>query len=331
MVYDNNWPGDTRFVEVNTNDDTWQYQASTNPNEASELYDGDADLQNLEIVAISPRLQEQECEFCAGAGSASGRSYGLAAFQPGVQYNQIWLEGDTDLLIVDENGRRLGFADGEFVNEIPGAEGKNMRFLQGADVWDVDNEPVYRIPTGIQFSITVDAMRQTEPTTSTVTMIGPGYNLVVADIYLDAGTQDTITVSPDGSELSYQTEYNDAPDMIFGIETPAADYEFIVAALDIESGAEFFVQLDIEQGYLSINTRNTTEYGTYEVVMYRVDDDGEQWFNNDDIYLEPNDTAYMNFLEWEGPGDSIYIDIDYGSDGSIDETIELLDEFGSDE
>jgi hypothetical protein len=119
--------------------------------------------------------------------------------------------------------------------------------------------------------------------------------------------------------------------MIFGIETPAADYEFIVAALDIESGAEFFVQLDIEQGYLSINTRNTTEYGTYEVVMYRVDDDGEQWFNNDDIYLEPNDTAYMNFLEWEGPGDSIYIDIDYGSDGSIDETIELLDEFGSDE
>ena len=78
---------------------------------------------------------------------------------------------------------------------------------------------------------------------------------------------------------------------------------------------------------LSINTDNTTEYGVYEIVMYRIDDQGEAWFSNNDIFLEPGDTAYLLYSEWEGPGNSIFIDIDYASNGSIDETIELLDEF----
>lgn len=138
-----------------------------------------------------------------------------------------------------------------------------------------------------------------------------------------------ITISPDGSQLAYSAEYNDAPDMIFGVETPGADYEFIVAALDIEAGAEFVVELDTEKGQLSINTDNTTEYGIYEIVMNRIDEKGEFWFNNNDIYLEPGDTAYLLYSEWEGPGNSIFIDIDYGSDGSIDETIELIDEYGA--
>jgi hypothetical protein len=118
--------------------------------------------------------------------------------------------------------------------------------------------------------------------------------------------------------------------MIFGVETPGADYEFIVAALDIEAGAEFVVELDINNGVLSINTDNTTEYGTYEIVMDRIDDEGEAWFQNDDIYMEPGDTTYLRFKEWDGPGTSMFIDIDYGSDGTIDETIELFDEYGVD-
>ncbi len=327
LVYDNNWPNQSRVVTVDTNADTWSYQAATNPDEPESLYEGNAETGTLEIVGISQRLVEQECSFCAGAGSTgmNSRGRGLAAPAEAEAFNQIWLKGQADLLITTEDGKRIGFVDGEFVNEIEGARGDNMKF--GVDIWDIDNEPVYFIPLGIEFSITVDASRATEGITSDVAMIGPGYNLVVADLYLDPGTKDVITVSPDGSRLAYSTEYNDAPDMVFGIETPAADYEFIVAALDIESGAEFVIELDIENGTLSINTDNTTEYGTYEIVMYRINDEGESWFSNDDIYMEPGDTAFLKFLEWEGPGTSMFIDIDYGSDGSIDETIELVDEF----
>lgn len=324
LVYDNNWPDMSRVVEVDYNANTWKYQASTNPNEPESLYEGDASTQTLEIVGINQRMVQQDCDFCAGDYSGSNRgTRGLAA--PAQDFNQIWLNGQADLKIVTEDGKRIGFFDGEFVNEIEGARSNNMKF--GVDIWDINNEPVYYIPLGVQFSITVDASRSTEGITNDVVMIGPGYDLVVADLYLDPGTEDTITVSPDGSMLAYSTEYNDAPDMIFGVETPAADYEFIVAALDIESGAEFVVELDVENGYLSVNTDNTTEYGVYEIVMYRIDDEGESWFSNDDVYMEPGDTSYFLYSEWEGPGSSLFIDIDYGSDGSIDESIELVDEY----
>jgi len=326
LVYDNNWPDQSRVVEVDYDANTWRYQASTNPNEPESLYEGDQSTQTLEIVGINQRMVQQDCDFCADGGS-SGKirgPRGLAA--PTQAFNQIWLNGQADLKIVTEDGKRIGFFDGEFINEIEGARGDNMKF--GIDIWDINNEPVYYIPVGIQFSITVDASRVTEGITNDVVMIGPGYDLVVAELYLDPGTEDTITVSPDGTMLAYSTEYNDAPDMIFGVETPAADYEFIVAALDIESGAEFVIELDMDEGYLSVNTDNTTEYGVYEIVMYRIDDEGEAWFQNDDIYMEPGDTSYFLFSEWEGPGSSLFIDIDYGSDGSLDESIELVDEYG---
>jgi hypothetical protein len=301
LVYDNNFPDETRILTIDRNANAWSYQASTNPNEPMSLYEGNADTQTLEVMPSSNRLLPQECEFCQG-GAEAGRPAGLAAPLP--QYNEIWLKGDTDLLITDSQGRRLGYVDGQLISEIPGASSRHIKF-QGVDIWDVNNEPVYRVPVGVEFSITVDAGRATTGVTSTVAMIGPGYDLVVEDLYLDPGMQDVITVSSDGTELSYQTEYNDAPDMIFGVVTPEADYEFIVAALDIEVGTEFTVKLDLEQGDLSINTNNAIDYGTYEIVMDRIDDDGEQWFSNDDIYLEPGDTAYLNFLEWDGPGSSM--------------------------
>ena len=323
LVYDNNWPNMGRELVIDTNENSWSYQASTNPNEPESLYEGTKNSQNLELVGITSRLEQQFCEFCAGSDEYSGRVRGMAAADQA--YNQIWLNGTADLLITTSEGKRIGFVDGEFVNEIPNAQSKNMKYDQS--IWDLDNEPVYYIPLGVEFSITVDANRATEGITNDVVMIGPGYNMVVADLYLDPGTQDVISISPDGSKLAYSTEYNDAPDMIFGIETSAADYEFIVAALDIEAGAEFLVELDTEKGQLSINTDNTTEYGIYEIVMDRIDENGESWFNNNDIYLEPGDTAYLLYAEWEGSGNSIFIDIDYGSDGSIDETVELPDEF----
>lgn len=327
LVYDNNWPDQSRVVEVDYDANTWRYQASTNPNEPESLYEGDQSTQTLEIVGINQRMVMQDCDFCAGGGASGQLRGGRGLAAASQEFNQIWLNGQADLQIVTEDGRRIGFFDGEFINEIEGARGDNMKF--GVDIWDIDNEPVYYIPLGIQFSITVDASRSAEGITNDVVMIGPGYDLVVAELYLDPGTSDTITVSPDGTMLAYSTEYNDAPDMIFGVETPAADYEFIIAALDIESGAEFVVELDMDEGYLSVNTDNTTEYGIYEIVMYRIDDEGESWFQNDDIYMEPGDTSYFLFSEWEGPGSSLFIDIDYGSDGSIDESIELIDEYES--
>ena len=43
LVYDNNYPGETRELFVDSRDNTWLYEASINPQVESELYTGNAD------------------------------------------------------------------------------------------------------------------------------------------------------------------------------------------------------------------------------------------------------------------------------------------------
>ena len=64
MVYDNNYPGAARAIEVNTKTDTWNYSGSTNPAEAAGKYEGDAETKTLELAPIAPRLGQQDCPFC---------------------------------------------------------------------------------------------------------------------------------------------------------------------------------------------------------------------------------------------------------------------------
>jgi hypothetical protein len=49
-------------------------------------------------------------------------------------------------------------------------------------------------------------------------------------------------------------------------------------------------------------------------------------YGHDNIELDPGDTAYLDFGKWAGNGSSIPLEIDRGSDGSIDETLQLTDE-----
>jgi hypothetical protein len=78
LVYDNNFPDETRVVTVDRNANTWSYQASINPDEPESLYEGDAGTETLEIIPSSNRLVQQECQFCEG-GSEGSRPAGLAA------------------------------------------------------------------------------------------------------------------------------------------------------------------------------------------------------------------------------------------------------------
>jgi hypothetical protein len=320
MVYDNNYPGLERSVEIDRNANTWVYTASTNPNEPASEYKGDAETQTLTITPTSPRLEKQVCNFC---DVVAGGSSGARLQAPATQYNEIWVDGDGHLLITTPDGKRLGYVDGNLVNEIPGASFQTVR---SDDLWKDTEEPVYYIPTGIEFTVTLDGDGLEGQSDSSVTMIGPGYDLGVDNILLDPGETDTITFSADGKTISYQTEYNESPDIILGVETDAADYEFYSKGVDIESGAVMTLGIDIAKGTLSLSTKGNKEDGIYELDMNRIDDEGEQAFGHDDISLAPDSTALLEFGKWTGNGGEIPLSIDEGSDGTVDDTISLTDE-----
>lgn len=348
LIYDNNFPGEVRFVEVDRNADTWWYEGSPNPEIESFLYDGNASVQNLEIVAITPRLEVQECDFCAGSGATGGlpgRAFKQAA--PGRQeagsiwsdvqgrwdllvYGaapagtyEIWLDGGTHLLIEDFWGRRIGFVGDEFVNEIPGARTQNYRVIA-----KTTKEPVYRLPVGLSFSINIDAAILEEAGFSSVSMIGSGYNMVVEDIWLEPGDVETITVHIDKSrqQLTYMTSYTESPDVMMGLETDEAAYAFIVRATELTGAMDTFdVVLDLATSEFILNTSYNEQPSTYEIWVLRIDDEGERVFGASDVVMDPENTAYIPFTAWEGEGSGLSVEFDFENDGEIDDVYELPD------
>lgn len=325
LVYDNNYPGVERRVQIDRNANTWVYTASINPNEPASEYRGDATTQTLTITATEPRLEKQLCPFCEGGGSSVAGGKGQAAPQ---LYNQIWLEQEdsddlANLILTDKNGKHTGYVGGKLVNEIPGVQFQSIR--GGDELWKDDSEPVYLVPTGTDFTITVDGSDVTKPITASVTMIGPGYDLAVDEIKLDPGQKDTIHFTPDGKTLTYQTDSTESPIISLGFDGKDADYAFALKGVDIESGASVIVTLDRDAGHMSLDTNGNKAEGTYALVVNRIDDKGEETFGHEGITLEPADIAYVDYSQWKGDGTPMTVEVDKGGDGTIDDSIELTD------
>ncbi len=328
LIYDNNFPRTTREILFDSNANKWTYTASTNPNEPESQYWGDAETKNLFLFPTTPGYQQQTCPFCEAASQSSvPRVDGLARQASAQSYNEIYLDGSMDvhahLLITDAQGRRTGYAGNKLVKEIPGVE---VEENFSADLFKDSEEPVYHVPTGMQFALTIDGSSLQKQDLTNVILIGPGYDLGVFDIKLDPGQKDTLTLSPDGKSLSYKPSGNEAPDIVLGLEHTGADYSFLVKGVEIDSGGTVNVTLEQDKGQLAVSTSGGKTPATFGIVMDRIDDQGEQTFSHDDgVTLSVGDTAYLDFGKWSGNGGDLTIDIDRGSDGTIDESIPLTD------
>ena len=329
LIYDNNWVQTQRAILVDRKTDRWSYQASINPSVPSELYWGDASTQSLMLYPTSSATKlvanAVPCWLCANDGKT--RIRGMA--QTGIDYNEIYLEGSpgnhAHLLVTDEQGRRTGFLpSGKFVNEIPGVE--TFQPLTDTTSWDETEEPIYYVPVGIQFTLTIDGSLLTQTDLTNVVMVGPGYDLGVDDINMDPGQKDVLIVSADGKQLSYKTASGESPSLIIGTQTDQADYAFEVKGLEMTGGGTISINLDMNDGQLDIKTSGTQGPGTYGLWMDRIDDVSEQIFSHDQIILSAGDTAYVDFSKWTGDKTPMTLEIDHGSDGTIDETLTLNDE-----
>ena len=322
LIYDNNYPGQTRAISVDTNANTWQYEASINPNVESDVYEGDASTGTLELVTISHRLDQQVCDFCSGTGGSSKGGRGLGQAAP--EYYEVTLEGPANLMIETEDGKRIGYVDGQFINEIEGAKTEHTKL--GLNVWDQDLEPVYRIPAGKTFTIAVDATELTEASNSSVSVIGPGFFMAIEDIELDAGEVDIIGITSEGQTYAvvYLTDYTETPEIYMGIETPEADYAFLASASDLPGAEDTLnIALDLENQLFVVTGEGNTEPGKFNFYVLRIDDEGESAFGTEDFELGPGQTVYLEYANWQGNDAAMVAQLDSDGDGQPDQVVDL--------
>ena len=316
LVYDNNYPLEQRAILVDRKKNTWQYQASTNPQEKESLYKGTARSKTLTIAPLSVRLQPQQCPFCDEDGG--GRGVGKLG-APAVEYNEIWLDGDVGLLITDAQGRRLGIVGEEMINEIPDARFTPVR----SGLWADDHEPIYRIPRGVAFTATLDGRNLPAGEMASLTLIGPGYTLAVDGIELEGRQTDVIAFSADGRAISYKTATDLTPLLTVGIETDAADYEFEVIAEGDDDGQDVTLRIDPAAASLAISKSGADKTSTYDLLMTRYGNEDEEEFESTGIELAANATDYVRYGKWRGAGQPLRVEFDLDDDGVMDGSVDV--------
>lgn len=329
QVYDPNYPDTVRTIEIDRNSDTFTFEFTPDPEGEADIISG----KDITLKSNSRRVEQQDCPFCYEPADQEDnvKASPIPAKNVG-KYVHIWLHGLADLLITDEHGRRIGrISNGTFINEIPDAKIESQMdegAAEGIALRRAESRPEYLLPEGLNFTISIDGTWLEEASDQTLSAIGPGYDLLAEDLWLDPGEQDHIDVSTakEDYRLTYRSNYTESPDIIIGTDARDADYEFVVRGIQVESGGRINAELDMKRGKFILDTLGNNEPGKFGLLMHRLDDKGEQFFGNDDIILKPNDSLYLDFLAWKGEGTSIPLSIDHGSKGSIDETLELKDE-----
>ena len=328
MVYDNNHPKLERQVEIDRNANTWKYVASTKPEEEESEYLGDAETKTLTLTPSQPRYEIQECNFCGTAdvsdddGSTEADEGKKVSTTKKVKFNQIFLEGDADLLISNGN-QKIGYENGKFANAFAGAT-----FIprKSNELWKDDDEPLYNIPVGVPFTMTLQSSSETNGKKLTdVVMLGPGYDVGLEGIKVLAGQKDLIKFDASGRSLSYKPSNAEAPNIVFGLSTTNDDYEFELDGVEIDAGGTISANLDTTKGRLGIKITDSKQAAIFNLVISRIDDKTEQKFEGEDLALNSGDTMYLDYAKWTGNRAKLTVELDKGSDGAIDETTTLKD------
>jgi hypothetical protein len=128
LIYDNNWPDTTRAISFDTNEDTWSYDAASNPSDPSELYQGAPNLRPFSCSRRRPvraPFRGRSAARCQPRGSTTGTT---GATRTGAIYLTGSVSNHARVLVTDQKGRHLGYVNGSLVNQIPG------RPLRAADL-----------------------------------------------------------------------------------------------------------------------------------------------------------------------------------------------------
>jgi hypothetical protein len=316
-VYDSNWPEDAnRHVQVNYMANTWSY----NMGGVLGTWSGNVYSYTLGAIPISIYAQQPQCPWCGVASSVS-RAPKAASFQ------QVWLTGQSHLLLTDSEGRRIGYVGDQFVNEIPGA----FRSVPVGGL-GVSQEPIYSLPLTTTYAILLSGQTLTQTQTVGVAQFGPGYAISADDVTLNPSTNDTLTFAPDGTQMTYRPGNSKSITMTLALDGSSESNQFKIKGADISSGKVttvtvttgnvarlVFSNRQVGNGNFLVFNNKETNGGAYDLEMSRVGTAGERKFAHFGIVVSATDTHYVDYGTWDGTG-PVTLYIDRGSKGTIDET-----------
>ena len=315
LVYDNNFPGEAAYVEVDYEADTWRYdQGAVNPDQTTFPYVGDAATGTLRFIPLSA-YESASCPFCppdtdAGAAEINGDAMTL-----------ISVLGKGEVLAKTALGV-IGVVAGEIINEIPGAR---LIFPRGQLA--ADGAPAIALPDDTDFTLEFNNLDRVS---------GLGSNLsFTLDRLTPAREDNRLTVAPDGQTVEFQAGGEQTPSLSVTIRRADASYKVTLLNVDFADGEGLSVGAPEKGEGLELRSRDI-DVTDATLLLTRLTADEESIFATSALNVQSGGGINLDIAQWDGSG-AIDMFADDDGDGEFDEsptelTNEPLDELlqGSD-
>lgn len=300
-VYDSNFPLETRYLTLDTENDTWAYVAAINPDQPGSLYEGGPGNRNpIYVTPNSSRLGVHACSFC-GTGSSMSQN---------VSFN-----GALKVEVEDAAGNTAGENENGLYSNIEGLRVTPIfsNFSQG-------NAP-YTFSAAQQRSLTIHAepkpgIADEDDDEISITSAGP--TGVVSVGGHGEGGNHTLAVGMDGS-ASYTTNTDNGGPLTMTVPTMEGGEVTVSVELNTQGMNVAGVTLGLgvsSQGDVRIETNGGTDTDArVEVTVQQ--SNGQQSTSVVTLEQLPPSTVTLNTGDTQDGG-SVTVQIDEGSDGTMD-------------
>lgn len=315
-VYDSNYPGLSKYVELNAKEETWRYHTAADPSQTANDYAGDANSHSLSLQNLAAReLEVYGCPFCPDSNErASLHHAGKKTRRDQVVFT---MDGEGEYMVTDPNGKRIGyeFPRSRFVNEIPEADVVPQTGGLGKNVPAQYHLP--NISSSKPYTINVAGKSINQEVDADMEMTGPGFLVGFEDLLVDPGENLSMTISPNGRELSFTASADGQTPKIFitfAKSHKEPSYDFEIGGIKLDAGKTVTMKLDLEHQKLFFKD-NDPDRDLYDVAVTRVNPDGTtDYYENNDLNLaKKSDNYEMDFGKWDGKGDMCFEDDDNGN------------------
>lgn len=321
-IYDNNWPNELRTINVDTNAETWSYQASTNPDEQESLYSGDT----LELTPSKARLETQDCDFCGGKGSKNTTKGAMNTFilsSSGMASSAGGASGASGMgtsLFVTPDNKRIGYQNGKLINEIPGA---SVKIFKGAPtLWSDSGLPVFRIPKGV----TTTLQLANDPKYKySVTAYGDGKVVKVSELDVSATKASTVYFGSKVGSVKIKSAVKTTPDIYIGDEENASNKDSATqfSNVDISEDGEFDITFDEETDQFTVDGDVS---GDFDLDVIVSDDNGDYSYSVNNVAIDEGANIEFDIDSIDHEGDSLTLQVDENGDGTFDTQSDVTDD-----
>lgn len=293
LVYDNNFPGEEAFVEVDYEANTWRYaQGAVNPDEAAAPYEGDAVTETLRFIPLSA-YETATCPFCpADADEENDETITLVS-----------VLGQGEMLIKTALGT-IGSVAGELINEIPGAR---LILLRGQ--LSANGAPDVVLPAGTDFTVEFNGLER-------VSSMNPNLSLVV-DHLAPSRQNNRLTVAPNGQDVEFQAGGKQSPSLSVTIRQDDASYQATLLGVDFSDGQGVSMGAAESGDGLELRSQEI-DVTDATLLLTRLTDEDEVVFATTALNIKDGGGVTLDIAKWDGSG-GIDQFKDEDGDGSYDE------------